>query len=160
MNLIDTTKITPYIGAGDVLIAIAHYLPRNRRCFKIAKEDSEYENPPRQPIHTFFFEQKKDFPDLLKNLSFHEKYTLPHSRELETDISTLFACGFIVVASNSPWHYHLAGICDNAFEEMLVPEIGPPAAQRRKITLEQDLQFQDLTKRFDEKVAVNTKFRC
>lgn len=132
-------------NAGDILIAIAHYLPENRRCFKIGREGEQYENPARQPIHTFFYEQKAQFPETLAPINFHTRYIEPESKELKAAISDLFHTSMIVVASNNPWHYHFSHSCDESFERFIAKRLIP----------KQDRDLQKLAELFDQKVSVS-----
>ena len=132
---------------ADALIAIAHYLPKKRRCFKMGRE---HENPPRQPIYDFFSEQQQDFPDLLKDWLFSEDS--PHPRSVNQTISNFRNDQLVAVFSSYPCHYHFDPICDYMFEQMRTGN-GPPAVKRHLISDEQDLELQELSKRFDDKVA-------
>ena len=137
------------VPADDALILIAHYLPQNLRCFKMGREGAEYENPPRQSIHGFFYEQQQDFP-VLRAIEFGPVGVEPHSPSLAQAISNLFAGGLIVVSSKDPWHYHFSRECDDSFKGFVSGRTTP----------DQQSHIQRLTTRFIERVAVPVQFEC
>ena len=134
------------MNPDDVLIAVAHYLPKERRCFKRGREDEE--NPPRQPINDFFYEQREDFPDLMNRWIFREGTRMPTS--INQAISNLYASKLIAVASNYQWHWHFSPIVDCSYEKMLT---GRRPLDEPNITPRQDSQLHKLSQGFNKKVA-------
>ena len=126
------------------LVLIGYYLPRERRCFKRGRED--YEEPPRQPINDFFYEQRKDFADLMRGWTFREGTHFPTN--VNQAVSNLVASRLIIVSSDFPWHYHFAPSVDYCFK-MISSETSPT----RRLTTSENSQLQKLTERFNEKVA-------
>lgn len=105
-------QLATKIYADDLLVALSHYLPPERRCFRRDRK-----------VHSFLCRKKQEYPALLRDFFFDTNHIEPYSEELEQAISTLSACGLLVVASNKPWDYHFSPEAEQSFQRFVSSRI-------------------------------------
>ncbi len=118
----------------DILIALAHYLPQGRRCFRYGAEK----------LNTFLYQQKQEHPQLLKSLLFDTNGNFPVCEEIYQAVSTLFTSGLIVVASNKPWDYHFHPAIEGPFQKFV----------SKRFSKQQLTQLEKIAEEFDKQIAI------
>ena len=130
----ETTKETQ-VRVGDFLIALAHYLPKGRKCFN---RDSE-------KLNRFFYNQKPDYPEALTSFHFKMNGHWPECRDLEQAISNLHGSGLIVTASTMPNDYHFDPECETAYQEYV----------SARIPIERLKDIHKIAEEFDREIGIN-----
>lgn len=123
------------VHPDDILIAIAHYLPPGRKCFKYGANK----------LNTFLYQQKQKHPELLHALLFDTNGTFPCCEEVYQAVSTLFASGLVVVASDKPWDYHFSPAAEASFREFA----------RKRLSRQQQTELEKIAKEFNKQIAIN-----
>ncbi len=125
------------ITPDDILIAIAHYLPQGRKCFRYGAEK----------LNTFFYNQKPEHPELLKCLLFDTNGNFPACEDIYQAVSRLVTSGLVIVRSNflkpeGEYHFHPA--VEGSFQQ----------SARKRFSRQQISELETLSKEFDAQIAM------
>jgi hypothetical protein len=127
------------INPSDVLVAIAHYLPRGRRSFIY----------PSGGFYTFFQIQKEKHPQTLSQLSFNNSDIFTQSEELQQAVTNLIASGMLIWSTKAPQHYHFSQDCEKSFEKFVSKRLC-----KRKLS-----EIEAIAQEFDSSIALPVAFR-
>ena len=95
-----------YLAPEDIISAILHFLPRDKRRFTADRES----------LHKFFYDARKKYPELLQNIRFRERYPFPESRALDQALANFEAAGLLSRKNDSPKYYYVENEIDHYFE--------------------------------------------
>ncbi len=119
----------------DILIAIAHFLPKGRKCFRYGAEK----------LNSFFYQQKQQYPQLFKSLLFDTNGTFPICEEIYKAVSRLFTSGLVVVPSHKQCDYHFHPAIEGSFQESVI----------KRLSKQQLNDLERLAQEFNKQVAID-----
>jgi len=123
----------------DILIAISHYLPQERRCFRYGADE----------LNTFLYEQKQQHPQLMSSLSFNTNGMFPSCEDVYQAVSNLFASGLIVVASHKPYDYHFSPETEGSFDKFV----------SKRLSEQQLSELEEIAREFNKKIAIDSSLQ-
>jgi hypothetical protein len=123
----------------DVLIGIGYHLPEGRKSF-VDKENQ---------VQRFFYQEKPNYPQLLRDIIFDTNGTFPYSKQLQQELSQLVETQILVFISPNPNHLHFGSdIIDASYETHI----------KKRISQKEEIELIELSKKFDKQVATEQRF--